>query len=174
MSSQLQHSPADILRYLLVQGGYGTLPEADGVWPIAAMQELPDPDNTITLYDTTGKIDGVTQPDGEIQEHYGVQIRLRSTLGTNGWTKLSAIRAYLSETIQNFYVTIDSIIYRVWCVTNIGSIISLGKDGSNSRRRLYTLNVTTVVTQEETLENPLVTEDGDTLISEDGSPLVWI
>lgn len=173
MSSLLQYSPADILRRLMVDAGLGSLPESNGTWPISAGQELPEPDNTLTTYDTTGRIDGVIQTDGEIQEHYGVQIRLRCGLQQSGWTKLSAVRAYLSEQVQNTYVVIDTIVYRVWCVTNIGSILSIGKDAQNTRRRLYTLNVTIVVTEDASEADLLVTEENEYLVTEDGIPIVW-
>ena len=55
-TDDLLHSPADILRHLLVDLGAGVLPE-NGTktnWPISEGQELNAPDNAICTYDTEG------------------------------------------------------------------------------------------------------------------------
>jgi len=142
----LLHSPADIVRQLLVDIGTASLPTSNTYWPASTDQELDSPDDTITLYDTVGRIDGVTQPDGEIDEHYGFQIRLRSSQHTTGYRKLLGIRKYLAANVQNVTVNVDGTSYRVWSVTNLSSVNRLGKDLANSRRRLFTLNGTVVVT----------------------------
>lgn len=143
---ELLHSPADILRQLLVNIGAGSLPTSEAAWPITTDQELPEPDDVITIYDTLGRIDGQSMPEGEIDEHYGIQIRLRSGLHTDGYRKLFAIRRYLSRSVTDVTVTLDGNSYRVWSIPNLGSINRLGKDAPNSRRRLFTLNGTMVVT----------------------------
>lgn len=146
--TDIYHSPADIIRYLLVSFSVGTLPTSQSpFWPISTGQELPDPDNAITTYDTVGNIDGEVNISHEIYEHYGFQVRVRCNSHTVGWRKTKGIRELLSKTVYNNTVTIGSSSYRVWCVTRLGSIMSLGKDVTNTSRLLFTLNGTVVLTQ---------------------------
>lgn len=137
---QLNHSPADIVRYLLVDLARGSLPEDETSWPIFVSQEADSPDSCITLYDTSGILEGRAQVSGEIQEHYGLQIRVRAAAANVAYAKISEINAWIDESVRNNLVTIDSNQYLVYAITRKGGILSLGKELSASKRNLYTVN----------------------------------
>lgn len=144
-SSATGHSPADILRWVLVGLNLGTDPTVGGAWPIYAAGEPDQPDDCITTYDTTGTDDGRSMIDGEVFRNPGVQVRIRSTDHSTGWVKADAIFAALGQSIRNYYIVIGSTRYLVSCVTNIGNVIALGKETSSTKRSLFTINATIVV-----------------------------
>lgn len=153
MSGNLTHSPAQIVRDLLVDLGLGTLPSASGSWPIY-VSNIPDsPDSLITITDTVGISDGRTQFDGQAHEHPGIQVAVRDANHQDGWEKINALRVALSETIRNNAVSItDNVgtgtsVYTVYAITKVGGVIVLGKDTPTSKRNLFTLNATVALRQ---------------------------
>lgn len=136
----LGHSPADIVRYLLVDLARGSLPEDNTDWPIFVSQEADSPDSCITVYDTSGIIEGRAQISGEIQEHYGIQIRVRAASPAVAYAKISEVSLWVDERIRNNLVLIDSSQYLVYAITRKGGINSIGKEVSASKRNLYTVN----------------------------------
>ena len=87
MSDVLLHSPADVLRYALIDLGVGTLPTDNGDWPIQVAAQSDTPDETLTIYDTLGIDDGRHMGDGERFEHHGIQIRVRGKASEHGLGK---------------------------------------------------------------------------------------
>ncbi len=146
MSGALSNSPSQVIQQLLVDLGVGTLPSADGSWPISASQERDKPDAVITVYDTAGVPDGRTMIDGVMQEHYGFQVRIRSTTHATGYTKASEIQNVIDSSVQNTSVTVSSSVYAVASITRTGSIIALGKEPS-SKRSLFTINAVVAIRQ---------------------------
>lgn len=140
MSGSLDHSPAEVMRHALVALGVGTLPTAAGSWPIYGHSEPDTPDNVITLYDTTGVGHGRSHIDGEIQEHQGVQVRIRSDKQDTGYPKAKAIAELLDKSINRLTVTIGAAEYLVHAATRTGDVLSLGKESPTSKRNLFTLN----------------------------------
>jgi hypothetical protein len=144
----LLHSPADIVRMVLIAEGQGTLPTSPpGAWPIYAHNEPTSPDNCITLYDTDGRQHGRTGPDRERQEHYGVQIRIRARDGESGFVKAHAVAVALDALIDYDSLTIDGTRYIVHSVTRTSGVISLGKEMAQSKRHLYTVNAIVSITK---------------------------
>lgn len=143
MPLALTHSPADILRRLIVEMGLGGDPDVLPLpaWPAYVAGEPNVPDACLTLYDTTPVRDGRTLPDGETLSHYGVQIRIRSVDHPAGWAKASTIRKALDEDLDGAVLTIAGKMYVVYCVAAT-QILALGKDQPNSKRNLFTLNLT--------------------------------
>ena len=153
MSSTLTHSPAQIIRELLVQLELGVLPSDGGSWPIY-VSSIPDsPDNVITIIDTLGFSDGRIQTDGEAVEHPGFQVTVRAANHQTGWEKANDIRVVLSETVLHNTVSIlDNVgtgesIYTVHAVSKIGGIIALGKELPTSKRNLFTINAVVALRQ---------------------------
>ena len=148
MTGSLSHSQADIVAQLLIDLGFGTDPTLDGIWPIYVTEEPNSPDNVITVYDTVGTSDGRTQFDGEMQEHHGILIRVRSTTYPIGRTKARAIAVGLDETVLRDTVGVASVLgtgtaqYFVDSVSRKGDVISLGKESPNSKRTIFTINAT--------------------------------
>lgn len=151
MSSSLAHSPAEIVRQLIIDAGLGSdigsnlLPL--GPWPVYDASEPNEPDNCITVYDTLGHDDARLLLGGELQQHYGLQIRIRALSHPVGWVKGTAIRTFFSEIVKTSNVTLESVSYLVWAITRIGQLSALGYDTSISKRRIFTLNCTTAIDQ---------------------------
>lgn len=147
MSGALDHSPAEIIRGLLVQLGLGVNPDDDpGVaWP-AYYSLTPDKANEcITVVDTTGITHGRTHVDGITQEKYGIQISVRSTHVASGRRKAQDIAQAMDEDVLRNQITLDvttgsaSASYLIQSVTRQGSVLSPGiEPGTN--RRLFTAN----------------------------------
>lgn len=134
------HSPAEVIRWLLVALGLGTDPNLALAWPIYATNEPNEPDDCITLYDTTGTQDGRSMVDGELFQHFGFQVRVRSTDHRTGWVKAEAIRQALAKSIYQNLVSRDGSRYLVWCAAKISMVLVIGKDTPRSKRSLFTVN----------------------------------
>lgn len=140
------HEPSEIFRQMLIDLGLGTEGSAGSDWPAYATAEPNDPDNCVTIYDTQGMDDGRTMTDGEAWIHPGIQVRVRSKNQSVGFSKANSIRAAFCQ-VNSRQVSCDTSLYNVECVTHIGQILNVGQDVSPSKRRVHTLNVTTVITK---------------------------
>jgi hypothetical protein len=140
MSLPLLHSPADILRALVIDLGQGADPDLGGNWPVYATNEPSMPDNVITLYDTTPQYDMRAMVDGESSFHWAYQVRVRSASHPAGLVKMDAIRVALDEQIYANALTLGSAHYVVYNVAKSGGILYLGVDNPSSKRSLFTLN----------------------------------
>lgn len=147
MSGLLQHSPADVIRYLIIQLGSGSNPDASLAWPVYAAKEPNLPDNCITVFDTEGRDDGRTSPDGERQEFHGVQVKIRATTHALGWDKARDIAVSLDEEVLNETVAIGSSRYVVTAVTRTSGVLVVGSDTPSSNRRIFTFNAVVSVEQ---------------------------
>lgn len=146
MPGSLDHSPADIMRYLLIDLELGTLPTDSEDWPISVTQEVEDPDNAITLFDTSGTRQGRVF-GGEIQEHEGFQVRIRATSHPIGQTKANAIKEALDKSILNVQVAIEGTTYIVHSVSRRSGIFYLGQDVTSSKRVIFTINAVVALRQ---------------------------
>ena len=142
MPGTLTHSPADVMRWLLIDMGHGTDPATEplGLWPAYAGGEPATPDEVITVYDTAGVIDGFTMTDGEAQERHGIQIRVRSATHRRGYNKSRAIAVALDQDVYQETVTIDGTAYLVWTATRTTDVLAIGKESPTSKRSIFTLN----------------------------------
>ena len=138
--SGLTHSPADIVRYLLVDVAQGTLPEDESAWPIFADSEPDEPDECITVYDTSGIVEGRAHKTGEVQEHYGIQVRLRCLTPESGYARMRTLMLVMDELIRLDHVSIVNSEYLVTAISRKGGILSLGEETPNSKRYVFTLN----------------------------------
>lgn len=138
MSGPLLHSPANILRQVLVDLGLASYPPA-AQWACSIDVEPDEPEDSITLYDTDGRDFGRTMPDGERQEMHGVLIRVRSGDGQEGYAKARAVAAAL-DSVRMQAVTVGSAAYLVWSVSRTTDVVLLVKETFVSKRNLRTLN----------------------------------
>lgn len=148
MPGTLTHSPADVIRRLLIQLGHGTTPEDSGEWPIYVATEPDSPDNAITLYDTAGINQGDHMIDGERQEKHGFQVRIRGWDHTTGYTKAREIAVGMDQNVDRTSATVpDStgagVSYTVWSITRSSDVLSLGRDTPQSKRHIFTINAVT-------------------------------
>ncbi len=147
MSGTLTHSPDQIIQYLIRDLGLGTLPEDNDTWPIFCSRVIEDPDNQIATVRTAGILQGRRQPTGEVIEHYGVQITVRGTTHLIGSAKIQTIATTFSESVLRDSVTVDSSVYAVQSITIASGPIPLGDESPESKRQIFTLNITAAIRQ---------------------------
>jgi hypothetical protein len=145
MTGLLHHTPAQILQQLLIDLGVATDVSDDEAWPVYFGLQPETPDDSICTYDTTGVLGGRDQISGEMQEHYGVQIRVRSEGVNDGVIKALELCSQLDTNVKRESVVLGASYYLVWAVTRTSTINSLGTDGT-SRRRLWTINALMSIT----------------------------
>ena len=147
MPGTLTHSPADVLRDLLIGLAVGTAPSAAGNWPIFVAGEPDTPDNCITVYDTAGTLEGRSMIDGEKQEHHGIQIRVRANDYPTGYTKARTVATTLDTSVYQNSASIGASVYVVQSVSRTTDVIPLGKENPLSKRDLFTINALVSLTQ---------------------------
>ncbi len=146
MTGSLTFSQADVIAQLLIDLGIGTDPTANGDWPIYVSEEPNEPDNVITVFATVGTQDGRTMIDGEVQEHEGIQIRVRSAGYDTGNRKADELKIAIDQTIERDTVQVASVIgtgtldYFVQAVSRVSGPLSLGKETPTSHRNVFTIN----------------------------------
>lgn len=140
MSGPLEHSPADVVRYLMRDLGLGVLPSSGGPWPVFVGNEPDNPDNCLTLYDTAPTLGGRIQATGEYVEKHGIQIRLRAKNHVDGYQKSREITEALDTLAYRDTVTINGASYLVHALHRTSGIIEVGFDSPVSKRLLFTVN----------------------------------
>lgn len=149
------HSPAEILRVLLIDMDLGFEPDLTNPvdWSVYANAEPSKPENVITVYDTTG-VQQARVMQGEFVEDYGIQIRFRGNDQGAIHPQARTVKVHLAEVLQsNRSVTVTTRVgtatYNVHALSKFGSLLNLGKDRSNSNLRLNTLNLMATITRTE-------------------------
>jgi len=136
VSGQLDHSPADIIAQYLDDNSIGVI-AGTGNWAIYVGYEMDDPDDSITVYDTTPIINGRLMPTGETQQFYGVQVRIRDSGYNTAYAKANAIEV-IFDAADKASVTIDSSTYLIQAIHHQGTS-SIGRE-AETNRRLLTIN----------------------------------
>lgn len=143
MPGLLLHSPADILRRVIIALGYGSDPDPTQTvsWPVYAHVEPDRPDSCITVYDVQGTDQGRTMPDGERSTMDGVQVRFRAPTFHEIYVKANALMIGLDQLFKR-EIALDGTTYLVWHFMRSSGPIPLGRDGTPSQRQIATLNGT--------------------------------
>jgi len=142
-------SPALVMAAYMIALGLVSLHSEGLLWPVYVSHEPDGPnvaDNCVTVYDTTGKLDGRLMRTGEYIEHPGIQIRVRSKTYELGYSLLSQIRSKLDIT-HNVHITVNDISYLLQCISRTSPILCLGTESEGKRRTLFTLNMTLTLKQ---------------------------
>ena len=145
----LEVSPAVLLRAFVIQELLAALPTASGaVWP-AYLASLPDGDlidhDCMCFYDTAGIDDGRLMV-GPVIQHYGLQVKVRSSDYQEGWAKIQAISAAL-QGIQNEVIIYDSDTYIIRNVSHTTPIVPLGNEYGKKRRFEFVVNLIATIQQ---------------------------
>lgn len=138
MDLPLIHSPADIVRRVLVSIGAGTAPESAGGWPVFSSKEPDSPDQTLTVYNMAGFSDGRFMFDGELFYHPGIHVRVRALTSPAGATKAHSVRNLMSQVLDE-QVTIDGTPYLIHCLGKITEVRELGDESPTSKRQVFTI-----------------------------------
>lgn len=139
----------DIIAQLLVNMGLGSSPAGwetgtGGDWPVQSGGEPPQPDETITVYETTPVIFGKLQIDGDQLEHYGFTIRVRGSTKASARQKAADIREVLTKNVYHSTVTLTGASgqpksYVVFAVSKC-TLVPVGTEAPDSKRWLVNLN----------------------------------
>lgn len=122
------NSPADILRYCMINMGACTLPTDEEDWP-GYVNVLPESnrDNLVLFTDTTGISDGRHMRTGQTIEHPGTQILVRSDRQTDAWKTCNYISNAM-DAVYRQWVIIDSNAYLLLAITRRTSITPLNTE----------------------------------------------
>lgn len=144
MSGILTHTPAYILRTRIINDGKGTVADENRAWPVYVDGDPNLPDNLIIVRDTSNRDAGYNQYLKEMQEQYGVQVRIRAKSIPVGFPKynalLVAIERYINDTI-----IVDGITYSF--SSYVVSDMFAGREQAVSRRPIWTINAMLVIRQ---------------------------
>jgi hypothetical protein len=143
MPGVLYHTPAEVTRRLLIARGLGADPPATP-WPIFTFNEPNRPDNLITIYDVAGRGNGWLHTpgfyEGESEEYWGIQLRIRSARDDDGWLKGKLIADAMDKDIHMESVTFEGHTYCVHSYNRTTPTIPIGKEEAATKRALFTLN----------------------------------
>ncbi len=142
MPGLLHHSPAYVIRQLLVDLGLGSNPASGTDWPVFSPKLPATPDNAIVVRGTLGTSDGRSQVNGESQMHHGFQIMVRASTDSEGEVKAQAILDALDKNVYREGVTVDGTNYCIHSVSLKGDVIPIGTETPTSKRVLFTINYT--------------------------------
>lgn len=150
MTVALTHTPAHILQVLLIELGVGTNPSLNGLWPIYIGNEPDEPDDVITIYNTSGLAGYRSAIDNIRQEYPGIQVRVRGSTNKEVGTRAHLIAATIDQQILRESVTIDGVSYCIHSVMRTGTVMDIGKETGVAKRSLFTINA--LITVETVLQ----------------------
>lgn len=133
----MERSPAYLLWAYLIADDYLDRP-FEGTWPcfLGFSPSLLEKSNSCCIVDTTPIKDGRIQRTGEVCNHYGVQLLVRSVEYELGWSKSDSLQRVIAS-IHNQNVTAGVASYRIVNATK-ASVGYLGRD--ERRLCLFTMN----------------------------------
>lgn len=139
MPGPLAHSPADIIATLLPALGVGSAPSesSEVQWSVYASRMPTGPGDCIGVFDTSGRNNGREMVAGEVQQHEGFMVRVRSESHDTGWAKADEVRAALDGVYQRS-VSVGGTHYVVHSVTRTSQVIALGTE-KESQRCVFTI-----------------------------------
>lgn len=145
MSGQLEHTPSQIIRKLLIDLSLGSDHGAN--WPVQCEFQRDKPDKAIAVYETAGINLKRIMIDGEWHETYGIQIIVRSDELQLGREKASDVATALDgvalqvvnvEDTESYGTATSTTGYTVHNVSRRSGPIPLNDTTSN--RKMYSIN----------------------------------
>ena len=137
----LNDSPAAVLAQIFIDKGWATDPTSNLAWPVSVDSELATPDSMMTLTDTEGTINGRVQVSGQASELFGVQLKIRAADPQAGHLQANAMAVNLDQNLYHVRTTLGVNQYFVGSATRKGSPLALGREGTATKRYLYTINM---------------------------------
>ena len=138
------HTPAEILRKVLIDAGEVSLPSQNDVWPMFVSGLDSSPNDALAIYDTVGTEDGSIQPTGETKRHPGWQVRCRSVDYRTAYRKLAKIANFF-DTLAQVALTLDADQYTLHSVYQSSNIVHLVVRDEQAREH-FTFNGTVAIT----------------------------
>ena len=139
-SIMLENSPSRVLaQYIWDTVQLLTNPNANDDWPLYIASLPDDPSNASAVYDTSGTLDGRHMTSGQVIQHFGIQLRLRSLDYEDGWKKLEAVCLQL-DAVDSAELTVNDTDYIIDNVSRRTPIVPLGPEEGVRRREIFTVN----------------------------------
>lgn len=136
---------SSIIRQLLLD--LSLAGETNGSWPIFIAM-LPDqPNNSLGVYDTSGKIDGRMMRTGEQIEHPGCQILVRANDYEEGMSKAKAIASALDSQMNQIVELASDRVYKIVSISRPAPILPLGIGDDDRQRFHFSINALLTVRQ---------------------------
>lgn len=143
MSGNFTHSAAKIVQQALVNRAIGTPPVSNGSWPIF-VSNLPDtPDNLIVVSRGVDDFHGRVQVTGQVQLHFGIQVRIRATDEETANAKLKQILDAFDTHPTCIYreaVTIAGITYCIQTINRTPLLVGPMTEPGVSKRQVVFVN----------------------------------
>lgn len=146
MPGLLQHSPAAIVRRLLINKGAGTDPTDKQAWPVFDSGEADKPDSAITVYDTEGHLQGREMIEGETHDFHGIMVQVRAAGHSAGYAKARAIAVLFDKSIYWNTIDIGTSKYTIQSIGRTSDVLALGKE-PGTKRNLFTINALATLRQ---------------------------
>jgi len=140
VSDYTGESPASIIaQYIVATLNYMSNPDDATDWPLFVSHLPFDIISCGCIYDTAGVQDGRISSSGEVIEHPGIQLTIRSKEYEMGREKAEQVALAL-DAVFNEIVSIDDIDYTVQNIKRMSDVISLGIEPGTQRNHLFTVN----------------------------------
>lgn len=154
MSALTHYLQSQIIQQLIVDLSLGASPDSKplGAWPVYYSKEPSTPDNCLTVFDTEPVFDGRMMFDGEYNEHYGFQVKVRASLFPSGVTKAATIATQFDGVLRQEVTVVDgsgvgttNYNYLVHSISRRSGPVYLGTQVDADRLHLFTINFTTTI-----------------------------
>lgn len=154
MSGLLSQPPSNVIQQMMIDLSLGVSPSSKplGSWPVYYSNEPSEPDNCLTVFDTEHVSDGRMMMDGEVNEHYGIQVKVRSSLFSSGNAKASTIATQFDSVLRRSVTITESsgvgstlYHYLVHSLSRVSGPLHLGTQVDISRLHLFTINFTATI-----------------------------
>jgi len=144
----MTHPPSKVFQSYLIDEGIFIAPGDSGSWPAFISSTPESPDQCGTIYDTAGTLDGIIQKTGEQIEHFGLQVRIRSSPNAYeaGWNKAREIYDQAGQ-VRQVAVTVDGADYVIRALTPTTTVTPLGVEEGTKRRELFTVNFIATISE---------------------------
>jgi len=151
MSGTLTKPQAEIVAQLLINANLGSAVAAilanQAAWPVYVLSQGSDIDRLICVFNTSGKLDSAKQLNGEVQEMFGIQIKVRDIAIPSGYAKASAIASALDSYYSLATITIESSQFVVYALNRTSPILFIGFEQPENVLPIFTLNYTVSIRQ---------------------------
>jgi hypothetical protein len=92
------------------------------------------------VYNSSAKRADRRHDTGEFRQMPGFQVRVRGEDQPTALRKCEEIRTALSGQVNRVTVTVDTDLFHVHCVSQLGEVLDIGAETPESRRYIATLN----------------------------------
>lgn len=155
MSSSLRHSPADVIRWLLIAKGEGSDPASwidptdaapGNDWPCFTGSEPDAPDDVLTVSDMTPRSTDrkMKGPRGGLVRHHGLQVRIRGGSQNVATQKMETVMRTLAENVFDETVVIEGAKYLVHAVYGLSPTYQ-GREVPATKRWLIMIACSTTI-----------------------------